>query len=110
MFQKTTETHYTSEVWIDKHIAARIIGLSVHTLKKLRSENAREADRLIEGVHFIRYGSHCVRYNAELLRDYAATRSDPEAHKRAIELYLASLPSNQPKRVGRKPKTCTSAA
>lgn len=50
MFQKTTETHYTSEVWIDKHIAARIIGLSVHTLKKLRSENAREADRLIEGI------------------------------------------------------------
>lgn len=98
------ENHYISEVWIDKHIAARIIGLSVHTLKKLRIEKAREADRLIEGIHFVRYGSHCVRYNAELLRDYAATRSDPEVRNRAIASYLASLLSNQPKRVGRKPK------
>lgn len=96
--------------WIDKHNAAKIVGLSVHTLKKLRSENAREADRLIEGVHFVRHGGYCVRYNAELLRDYAATRSNPEAHRRAVDLYLSSLPSNQPKRVGRKPKTSTSAA
>lgn len=96
--------HSLSEVWIDKHIAARITGLSTHTLKKLRNEKARSENHLIEGIHFVRYGSHCVRYNAELLRDYAATRSDPEAHKRAIELYLASLPSNQPHRVGRKPK------
>lgn len=88
--------------WLDKHNAAKVIGLSIHTLKKLRSEKAREADRLIEGIHFVRYGEYCVRYNADLLRDYAATRSDPEAHKRAIELYLASLPSNQPKRAGRR--------
>lgn len=110
MHQEIVKPHQTSDVWVDKHIGAKIVGLSVHTLKKLRSEKAREADRLIEGIHFIRYGSHCVRYNAELLRNYAATRSDPEAHKRAIDLYLASLPSNQPKRVGRKPKTSTSAA
>lgn len=104
-----SENHLHLE-WIDKHSAAKIVGLSVHTLKKLRSEKAREADRLIEGIHFVRYRSHCVRYNSELLRDYAATRSDPEAHKRAIELYLASLPSNQPKRVGRKPKSSMNAA
>lgn len=111
MVQEITKSHQISGDWIDKHVAARSLGLSVHTLKKLRGEKSREADRLIEGVHFVRYGSHCVRYNAELLRDYAATRSDPEAHKRAIELYLASLPSNQPKRVGRKAKTpCSDAA
>lgn len=110
MPQKSSENHLPSEVWVDKHIASRIVGLSSHTLKKLRGENAREADRLIEGIHFVRHGSHCVRYNAELLRDYAATRSDPEAHKRAIELYLASLPSNQPKRAGRKPKNLSSDA
>lgn len=98
-----------AEVWVDKHIAARILGLSVHTLKKLRSERARLENRLLEGIHYVRYGEFCIRYNLPLLRDYAATRSDPQAHKRAIELYLASLPSNQPKRVGRKPKTSTSA-
>ena len=102
--------NYLHSEWIDKHNASRIVGLSVHTLKKLRSEKAREADRLIEGIHFVRHGTHCVRYNAELLRDYAATRSDPEAHKRAIELYLASLPSNQPKRAGRRAKTPSSDA
>lgn len=108
MNQKQIKDFLPSNVWIDKHIAARIIGLSIHTLKKLRSEKAREADRLIEGIHFVRYGGYCVRYNAELLQDYAATRSDPAAHKRAIEIYLASLPSNQPKRVGRPRKTSTS--
>ena len=94
----------TSAIWVDKHMAAKILGLSTHMLKKLRTERAREADRLVEGVHFVRHGGYCVRYNAELLKDYTATRSDPQAHKRAIELYLASLLSNQPKRVGRKPK------
>lgn len=100
----------TSAIWVDKHTAAIITGLSVHTLKKLRNEKAREADRLVEGVHFVRYGTHCVRYNSELLKDYAATRFDPEAHNRAIASYLASLPSNQPKRVGRKTKTSISTA
>lgn len=105
-----TEDCSKSQVWIDKHIAAKILGLSVHTLKKLRSEKARKVDRLIEGVHFVRYGTHCVRYNSELLKDYAATRFDPEAHNRAIASYLASLPSNQPKRVGRKTKTSINTA
>lgn len=67
MPQNMTISHSISEIWIDKHDAAKVVGLSVHTLKKLRSEKAREVDRLIEGVHFIRYGSYCVRYNAELL-------------------------------------------
>ncbi len=79
MPQEIVKPHQTSDVWVDKHVGAKIVGLSVHTLKKLRSEKAREADRLIEGVHFVRHGGYCVRYNAELLRDYAATRSNPEA-------------------------------
>ena len=95
----------TSAIWVDKHTAAIITGLSTTKLKRLRGEKAREADRLVEGVHFVRHGGYCVRYNVELLKDYVATRSDPEAHKRAIEAYLASLPSNQAKRVGRKPKS-----
>lgn len=105
MSQKEILDSLPSNIWIDKHIAARILGLSTHTLKKLRSEKARPENRLLEGIHFVRYGAYCVRYNAQLLKDYVATRSDPEAHKRAIEAYLASLPSNQAKRVGRKPKS-----
>ncbi len=105
MSLKVSDDRIHSEVWVDKHIAARILGFFVHTLKKLRSERARSENRLLEGIHYVRYGEFCIRYNLDLLKDYAATRSAPEAHKRAIELYLASLPSNQPKRVGRKPKT-----
>ncbi|URD48370.1 hypothetical protein [Chroococcidiopsis sp. CCNUC1] len=101
MNHSTAQNYPIPEIWINKHIAAKILGLSIHTLKKLRSEKARPEDRLLEGIHFVRYGKYCVRYNAELLRDYAATRSDPKTHRRAIETYLASLPSNQPKRVGR---------
>lgn len=78
--------------------------------KKLRSEKARPENRMRSGIHFVRYGAYCVRYNAQLLKDYVATRSDPEAHKRAIASYLASLPSNQPKRVGRKTKTSIGTA
>jgi hypothetical protein len=110
MSQNNSQKHLETQVWIDKHDAAKIIGLSIHTLKKLRSEKARGSDRLIEGIHFVRYGGYCIRYHSELLKDYAATRCDPEAHKRAIEIYLASLPSNQPKRVGRKPKVLSSLA
>lgn len=109
MRQKNSDDS-NSAIWVDKHMAAIISGLSVHMLKKLRTERAREADRLVEGVHFVRHGGYCVRYNVELLKDYVATRSDPDAHKRAIELYLASLPSNQPKQVGRKPKILSSGA
>ncbi len=101
MSQNNSQKHLETQVWIDKHDAAKIIGLSIHTLKKLRSEKARPEDRLLEGIHFVRDGRYCVRYNAQLLRDYAATRSNPETHRRAVEAYLTSLPSNQLKRVGR---------
>jgi tRNA(His) 5'-end guanylyltransferase len=77
-------------VWCNKHEAAKILGLSEFTLKNLRLNN-----QLIEGIHWVRFSSRCVRYNAELLKDWAATRMDSAQHDRAISNYLNSLPSNQ---------------
>ena len=78
-------------VWCNKHEATQILGVSESTLKKLRL-----TDQLIEGIHWNRFSSRCVRYNVELLKDWAATRIDSGQHDRAISNYLGALPSNQP--------------
>ncbi|ABW30748.1 hypothetical protein [Acaryochloris marina] len=78
-------------VWCNKHEAAKIVGLSESSLKKLRLSN-----QLIEGIHWVRYSSRCVRYNVELMKDWAATRMDKGTHNQAIENFLGALPSNQP--------------
>lgn len=85
------------KIWCDKHEATRILGLSESTLKKLRLTN-----QLIEGIHWTRFSSRCIRYNAELLKDWAATRVQAASHDQAIDSFLSSLPSNQPKLRGRK--------
>jgi len=90
---------YEEAIWCDKHVASKILGLSTHGVKKLRTTGV-----LIEGVHWVRYGTHCIRYNCELLRDFVATRHEPQSHDRAIAQYLTGLPSNQPKRAGRPAK------
>jgi hypothetical protein len=84
-------------VWCNKHEAIQILGVSQSTLKKLRL-----TDQLIEGIHWNRFSSRCVRYNVELLKDWAATRIDAGQHDRAISNYLGSLPSNQPQSRSRK--------
>ncbi len=91
-------------IWCDKHQAGKIIGLSTSTLKQLRLSG-----EFIENVHYVKYSKFCIRYNAELLKDWVTNRNT-ERHAVAIENYLNSLPSNQPKRAGRKAKTSTSAA
>jgi hypothetical protein len=84
-------------VWCNKHEAAQILGLSQSTLKKLRL-----TDQLIEGIHWVRFSSRCVRYNVELLKDWAATRMESGNHDLAVANFLNSLPSNQPQTRGRK--------
>ncbi|MGB3310944.1 MAG: hypothetical protein WBG32_16550 [Nodosilinea sp.] len=42
---------------------------------------------LIEGVHWVRVNSRCIRYNLELINDWLHNRHDPAAHQRAIEIY-----------------------
>ncbi|PMB13052.1 hypothetical protein CI592_01390 [Fischerella thermalis CCMEE 5328] len=53
---------------------------------------------LIAGVHYsVLPGGH-KRYNLELLTDWLINQQDPNAHQRAIDHYLKSLPSNQGRR------------
>jgi hypothetical protein len=87
----TPKANSQPAVWCNKHEAAKIVGLSESSLKKLRLTN-----QLIEGIHWVRYSSRCVRYNVELLKDWAATRMDAGNHDQAIENFLGALPSNQP--------------
>lgn len=62
----------------------------------------REEQQLIEGVHFVRVpGGRKFLWNLELVKDFFATGGGA-SHQIAIDSYLHSLPSNQPKKVGRK--------
>lgn len=76
--------------WCDKHCASSITGLSIFTLRDWRLNG-----KLVEGIHWVRIGVRCVRYNSQMLRDYMVTQSEPNIHQRAIDNFLASLPSNQ---------------
>ncbi|AFY67938.1 hypothetical protein [Geitlerinema sp. PCC 7407] len=84
---------------VDKHEAASLLGISAETLKKYRLQ---KGSTLIEGIHYHIWNSRVIRYNALLLADWGLHRNNPEAHRKAIEAYLATLPCNQPKKRGRK--------
>lgn len=78
--------------FVDKRKATESLSLSGETLKKYRLEG-----EWIEGIHWVRINSRCVQYNLELIQDWFHNRHDPAAHMRAIEVYQASLLSNQKK-------------
>ena len=87
----TSQSHQSQPaVWCNKHEAAKIVGLSESTLKKLRLSN-----QLVEGIHWTRFSSRCVRYNVELLKDWAINRTDTQLHNQAIANHLSTLPSYQ---------------
>ncbi|NEQ46924.1 MAG: hypothetical protein F6K00_26630 [Leptolyngbya sp. SIOISBB] len=85
--------------FVSKQEALRCLNLSSTTLKKYRLQGL-----LVEGIHWVRVNSRCTRYNLELIQDWLHNRHDPAAHQRAIEIYQASLLSNQrkPSRVSSK--------
>lgn len=78
--------------FVNKQKAAASLNLSHATLKKYRLTGI-----WIEGIHWVRFNSRCIRYNLPLLQDWAYNRDNPSAHKRAIEVYQARLLSNQNK-------------
>jgi len=78
--------------FVDKRKATESLSLSGETLKKYRLQG-----EWIEGIHWVRINSRCVRYNLELIQDWFHNRHDSAAHMRAIEVYQASLLSNQKK-------------
>ncbi len=83
-------------LWLNKHRAAQLLDISVHTLKSYRKLH------WLEGIHFQYLNTRTIRYNSLLITDWMANISSPEAHQRAIQAYLASLPSNQNQRRDRK--------
>ncbi|NJL47286.1 MAG: hypothetical protein HC929_07050 [Leptolyngbyaceae cyanobacterium SM2_5_2] len=86
--------------FVSKQETTQALKLSGTTLRRYRVQGL-----LIEGVHWVRVNSRCIRYNLELIKDWLHNRHDPAAHQRAIEIYQASLLSNQrkiPKRSERR--------
>jgi len=88
--------------FVSKQEAIQSLKLSGTTLRRYRVQGL-----LIEGLHWVRLNSRCIRYNLDLIKDWLQNRHDPEAHQRAIDIYQASLLSNQnktPRRTASKRK------
>ncbi len=76
--------------FVSKQEALQYLHLSEATLKRYRSQG-----HLLEGIHWVRINSRCVRYNLELIQDWLHTRHDPTAHERVVRRYQATLLHNQ---------------
>lgn len=83
--------------FITKKQLSNQIGLSAETFKRYRLQGIWQ-----EGIHWQKINSRTTLYNLPLILDWIANRDNPQIHNRAIESYLQSLPSNQPKKRGRK--------
>ena len=92
----TTQTFDTK--WLDKNEAAKLLSISTWTLQVYRKKF------WTQGIHFQCLNSRTIRYHEGLLRDWLANFSDPQAYQKGIEVYLASLLSNQQKKRNRKSK------
>ena len=77
-------------LFVSKRQATECLNLSGSTLKKYRLNG-----EWIEGLHWVRLNSRCVRYNLELIQDWLHNRENPAAHMRAISVYQQKLLSNQ---------------
>jgi hypothetical protein len=78
--------------WISKQEACALLKVAPRTLARYRS------DTLMFGIHYSKISEQKILYNKELLMDWIANRQDWATHLRAIDLYQASLPSNQRRR------------
>ena len=78
------------QLFVNKRQASECLSLSSSTLKKYRLNG-----EWIEGVHWVRINSRCVRYNLELLKDWLQNRGSPKAHMQAIERYQEGLLSRE---------------
>jgi tRNA(His) 5'-end guanylyltransferase len=77
-------------LFVGKQQASQVLALSGETMRRYRVQG-----EWIEGVHWVRINCRCVRYNLELIQDWLHNRHNPNAHRRAIEAYQASLLSHQ---------------
>ena len=84
--------------WVDKHDAAKIVCKHWKTLDRWR---IGPNSTLLDGVHWQHDGGEVV-YHGELLKDWYRHRSDPAAHRKAIERFMSGRPCHQPRKRGRK--------
>ncbi len=91
-------------VFVDKHRAAEVTGLSAETLKTYRLDG-----RLIEGIHWVSFNSRCVRFNLELLENWVKTRGCPEQHQKAIDAHVAALSDNDGSKKSGRPRKNSAA-
>jgi tRNA(His) 5'-end guanylyltransferase len=77
-------------LFVSKQQASQSLALSGETLRRYRVQGD-----WIEGIHWVRINCRCVRYNLELIQDWVHNRNNPNAHRRAIEVYQANLLSHQ---------------
>jgi hypothetical protein len=67
-------------LFVSKRKASECLNLSDSTLKKYRLKGD-----CIEGIHWVRINSRCIRYNLVLIQDWLHNRGNPAAHLHAIE-------------------------
>ncbi|MBD2458485.1 hypothetical protein H6G80_31020 [Nostoc sp. FACHB-87] len=80
--------------FVTKQVVSKLTGLSSDTLKRYRLQGKLQKD-----IHWVVLNSRVVRYNVTLVLDWLQNHvSNPNAHLRAIDNYLAYLASNQRKR------------
>jgi hypothetical protein len=91
---KISLQHHEQVRFVKKREISRLTGLSGDTLKKYRLSGV-----LSEDIHWVRVNAKLVLYNVPLILDWLQNINDPIAHQRAIESYLATLLSNQKKRL-----------
>jgi hypothetical protein len=79
--------------FVTKYEISQLTGLAPATLKRYRLSGC-----LTEGIHWVKLNARVVRYNKPLMRDWVQNQGYPHLHQKAIENYLATLPSHEKSR------------
>jgi predicted DNA-binding transcriptional regulator AlpA len=75
---------------------ATFLGISPETVKRWESLGK------IPPHVYVKLGYKTIRYSLDMIRDWQQNPDDIEAHARSAAALAASLPSNQPRKTGRK--------
>jgi hypothetical protein len=73
-------------LFVNKRQISECLNLSSATLKKYRLQGD-----WIEGIHWVRINSRCIRHTLKLIKDWLSNRNHLVAHQRSIAAYEAIL-------------------
>jgi hypothetical protein len=71
--------------FVDKYEAARVAGVSPHTLKIYRRGDNPD---LIQGIHYEKFNERVIRYRVGLVKHWAENRHNIRKHLAVIEQFL----------------------